>query len=181
MDDNKIYVRDEAETGLAVRDEIVNLVLRGKDSTQALPVSQPVQMEPSQPVEQASTQAAFANAREENLDPRTGVEVFPPEERQGTQYFTVRDLRNGNKVKNVTRASARRLWHYAITRYAEIGDAVEKAQIDWRGNYGLLRSYQQNKTTYYDFIQRDGNNYRFFFGVTEDGIHGPWKVFSAEE
>ena len=181
VDDNKIYVRDEAETGLAVRDEIVNLVLRGKDSTQALPVSQPVQMEPSQPVEQASTQAAFANAREGNLDPRTGVEVFPPEERQGTQYFTVRDLRNGNKVKNVTRASARRLWHYAITRYAEIGGDVEKAQIDWRGNYGLLRSYQQNKTTYYDFIQRDGNNYRFFFGVTEDGIHGPWKVFSAED
>ncbi len=28
VDDNKIYVRDEAETGLAVRDEIVSLVLR---------------------------------------------------------------------------------------------------------------------------------------------------------
>ena len=30
LDDNKIYVRDESETGLAVRDEIVGLVLRGK-------------------------------------------------------------------------------------------------------------------------------------------------------
>ena len=30
LDDNKIYVRDELETGLAVRDEIVGLVLRGK-------------------------------------------------------------------------------------------------------------------------------------------------------
>jgi hypothetical protein len=30
VDDNKIYVRDEAETGLAVRDEIVGLVLRGR-------------------------------------------------------------------------------------------------------------------------------------------------------
>ncbi len=30
LDDNKIYVRDEAETGLAVRDEIVGLVQRGK-------------------------------------------------------------------------------------------------------------------------------------------------------
>ena len=28
VDDNKVYVRDEAETGLAVRDEIVSLVLR---------------------------------------------------------------------------------------------------------------------------------------------------------
>ena len=30
VDDNKIYVRSEAETGLAVRDEIVGLVLRGQ-------------------------------------------------------------------------------------------------------------------------------------------------------
>lgn len=181
VDDNKIYVRDEAETGLAVRDEIVNLVMRGKNqapSPAALPV---VPSEPSHPSEQAPIPTGLHPVEAENLDPRTGVEVLPPEERQGTQYFTMRDLRNGNMVKNVTRVSARRLWHYAITRYAEIKDTLNKTNIDWRGNYGLLSSYKQNKTEYYDFILRDGDQYRFFFGVTEDGIHGPWKVFSKED
>src|SRR5690606_12591238 len=35
IDDNKIYVRDENETGLAVRDEIVTLVRQGLGLTQA--------------------------------------------------------------------------------------------------------------------------------------------------
>ena len=35
LDDNKIYIRDEAETGLAVRDEIVGLVLRGTQISSA--------------------------------------------------------------------------------------------------------------------------------------------------
>lgn len=181
VDDNKIYVRDEAETGLAVRDEIVNLVLRGKDHTKTISSAPVSQAEPVPLTEQAPSPTSIVEPVTENLDPRTGVEVLPPEERQGTQYFTMRDLRNGNKVKNVTRASARRLWHYAITRYAEIIGSMEKTPIDWRGNYGLIHSYKQNKTTFYDFVLREGNDYRFFFGVTEDGIHGQWKVFSAEE
>lgn len=181
VDDNKIYVRDEAETGLAVRDEIVNLVLRGNNPSAAMPGIQTGQVEPL-PSAEISTPTQMPHPEEpENLDPRTGVEVLPPEERQGTQYFTMRDLRNGNKVKNVTRASARRLWHYAITRYGEVSGALDKTPVEWHGAYGMLRRYQQNKTTFYDFIQREGSAYRFFFGVTEDGIHGPWKLFSAEE
>lgn len=181
VDDNKIYVRDEAETGLAVRDEIVNLVLRGNNPATAIPGAPATQGE-AQPTSEISAPAQMPHSEEpESLDPRTGVEVLPPEERQGTQYFTMRDLRNGNKVKNVTRASARRLWHYAITRYGEVNGNLEKTPVEWHGAYGLLRRYQQNKTTFYDFIQRDGSAYRFFFGVTEDGIHGPWKVFSAED
>ncbi len=39
VDDNKIYVRSEAETGLAVRDEIVGLVLRGAQKRQDLPAA----------------------------------------------------------------------------------------------------------------------------------------------
>jgi PHP family Zn ribbon phosphoesterase len=180
VDDNKIYVRDEADTGLAVRDEIVNLVLRGKEQATALttPGAKP---EPVSLVEQLPVSASTPSGESENLDPRTGVEVLPPEERKGTQYFAMRDLRNGNMVKNVTRASARRLWHYAITRYTELIDSINQASIVWHGNYGLIRSYKQNKTNFYDFVQREGGNYRFFFGVTEDGIHGPWKVFSTED
>jgi hypothetical protein len=49
--------------------------------------------------------------------PRTGVEVVTYEERDGVRYYTVRDLRNGNMVKNVTLALARRLWHYAVVEH----------------------------------------------------------------
>ena len=51
--------------------------------------------------------------------PRTGVEIVTSEKRQGTIYHTVRDLRNGNLIHNVTKSSARKLWHYAITQAEE--------------------------------------------------------------
>ena len=41
VDDNKVYVRDEAETGLAVRDEIVSLVLRSRVARSAPPTPKP--------------------------------------------------------------------------------------------------------------------------------------------
>jgi hypothetical protein len=82
LDDNRIYVRSEAETNLAVRDEIVTLVRRALHAPSELPEEAPAvgQIEP----------------------PRTGVEVIETEERQGTLYHTLRDLRNGSVVKNVT-------------------------------------------------------------------------------
>jgi hypothetical protein len=109
------------------------------------------------------------------------VEVLPPEDRNGTSYFTMRDLRNGNMVKNVTRSSARRLWHYAIRYYQEITAAQNEETITWAGDYGLIRRYKQGKTTLYDLIQKTPEGRRYFFGVTQDGIHGPWKVFNNEE
>jgi hypothetical protein len=87
----------------------------------------------------------------------------------------MRDLRNGNVVKNVTAESARRLWHYAINQYGKLPPDHKKAHIDWHGEYGLLRSYKQGKNVRYDLVQRVGDRYRFYFGVTDDGIHGPWK------
>ncbi len=47
VDDNKIYVRSEAETGLAVRDEIVGLVLRGQSRRPA--VSEQVEPQVAEP------------------------------------------------------------------------------------------------------------------------------------
>src|SRR4029079_15056417 len=49
--------------------------------------------------------------------PRGGVEIIGAEQRNNTRYYILRDLRNGNTVKNVTRSSARRLWHYAISQH----------------------------------------------------------------
>jgi hypothetical protein len=164
VDDNKVYVRVEADTGLAVRDEIVNLVLRGQREhvKSKVEVSQPVEL----------TQEPKAITKEFESPPRTGVEVVNVEERKGTRYYTMRDLRNGNVVKNVTHSSARRLWKYAITEYAKLPTDMSQANIQWDDKLGLLRRQKQGKNTRYDLIQRTPDGHRYYFGVTNDGIHG---------
>jgi len=179
VDDNKIYIRDEAETGLAVRDEIVSLVLRTNNLQQPAPSTnhEPV-------VNEKVTQVVSKppiNETEIDLAPHTGVEVLPPEEREDTKYYSMRDLRNGNIVKNVTRASARRLWHYAINRYNEIIANNELENIQWHGELGLLNRYKQGKSTHFDFVQKTMDGYRYYFGVTGDGIHGQWKLLAGDE
>ncbi len=177
VDDNKIYNRTEAETGLAVRDEIVGLVLRN-------PRAQPPVVEalekPAQPVRETSVDTKLPQPKADPA-PRTGVEVVSVEERNGGRYYTMRDLRNGEVVKNVTRNSARRLWHYAITSYASLPADPSQLNIQWQGECGLLRQQKQGQNQRYDFIQRTGGGYRYYFGVTEDGLHGPWKELLGQE
>jgi len=181
VDDNKIYVRNEAETGLAVRDEIVDLVFRGSERQRQSTISSSPIQPPAEERNQVIEVTAPEPLDEADLSPKTGVEVLPPEERDGTRYYSMRDLRNGNVVKNVTRSSARRLWHYAIRRYQEISGNLEEAAQSWHGDLGLLRKYKQGKTTLFDLVQRTPVDTRYFFGVTQDGIHGPWKVFFGDE
>jgi len=175
LDDNKIYIRNEAETSLAVRDEIVGLVLRHNQPSK--PVKLPT------PETEAKVQLEIQSSEEsiEDLAPRTGVEVVKVEDRDNGRFYTMRDLRNGNIVKNVTRGSARRLWHYAIIAYSEIADKLDEINIQWQGDIGLVRRRKQGKSDLFDFIQNTPQGYRFFFGVTHDGIHGPWKVFEGED
>jgi hypothetical protein len=177
VDDNKIYVRSEGETGLAVRDEIVELVLRGQSRRPAVPEQLESQM--AEPAAQMAEPAAVAD--ELPLAPRTGVEVVRYEERSGNRYYTMRDLRNGNMVKNVTRTSARRLWHYAITTFAKYPADLSQANVQWQGDYGLVNRYKQGKSWRYDLVQRTPQGYRYYFGVTEDGIHGPWEQLVGQE
>lgn len=172
VDDNKIYVRDEAETGLAVRDEIVGLVLRGQPQRPEIRVeSKPVETSPEKPVIETQSE----------IPPRTGVEIVKVEERDGSHYYTMRDLRNGNVVKNVTRGSARKLWHYAIKEHAKLPQDTSKLQIQWNGDVGLLGQQQQGNYHRYDLIQRTPQGYRYYFGVTDDGIHGRWKALVGAE
>ena len=177
LDENKIYIRDEDETNIAVRDEIVTLVLRGKghaveSQMDPLPLSSPKLLAHLPPTEEIS---------HERIEPRTGVEVITPVIRGGKSFFTMRDLRNGNIVKNVTVASARRLWHYAITRYNELIPHMDTLPITWQGNYGLIRQYSQGKNTLFDLVYRSEDGFRLFFGVTADGIHSQWRTFLKEE
>ena len=177
VDDNKIYVRDEAETGLAVRDEIVSLVMRGqRTATPATISTVPAPVEKS-----AGEEAAIQIIEEKSDAPLTGVEVVAKEERDGTHYFTMRDLRNGNQVKNVTLKSARRLWHYAITEYLQLPDDIHQAKVQWAGDIGLIKRYQQGHVQRYDLVQRTASRTRYYFGVTDDGIHGRWRQLVGSE
>jgi hypothetical protein len=158
VDDNKIYVRDETDTGLAVRDEIVQLVTRGRRS----------EVEEAHTGEQEASEGGVG-------PPKTGVEIAEVEERNGVRYFAMRDLRNGNVVKNVTESSARRLWHYAISQYNSLPEDKSEAPIQWKGNLGLLRVQRRGNRKRYDFAQRNPDGIRLYFGVTDDGIHGAWR------
>jgi len=91
----------------------------------------------------------------------------------------MRDLRNGNVVKNVSRGSARRLWHYAITE--KESNPVRPDKIEWHGDIGLLKRYKRGGATHYDLVQRENGETRIYYGVTYDGMHGPWQVFAGEE
>jgi PHP family Zn ribbon phosphoesterase len=170
VDDNKIYLRDEAETGLAVRDEIVTLVRRGPRPKAGVA-----------PVAATQEQAAEAVADAGIQAPRTGVEIVEVVERGGVNYYTMRDLRNGNVVKNVTKTSARRLWHYAISQYISLGGDLAEASVTWQGDLGLVTIQRRGNLKRYDMAQRTTKGLRLYYGVTDDGIHGEWKTLVGRE
>jgi hypothetical protein len=179
VDDYKVYVRNEAETELAVRDEIVNLVRRGLGQSQLqVPASAPRLEAAAVP---APVPTVVQPASSVTEPPRTGVEVVAVDERDGLMYYTLKDLRNNNVVKNVTHVSARRLWHYAIKQYAKLPVDLSQVVIQWEGELGLLRRYKEGKNFRYDFVQHLPEGNRFYYGVTEDGIHGMWKRLTGGE
>ena len=175
LDDYKIYIREEGETNLAVRDEIVDLVLRGKNRNTNLLAEN---------IDESAVQDNLMpeTSKEEvvNIEPKTGIELFPPEERKGTYYFAIKDLRNGNIVTNVTQKSARRLWQYAIRSYLSKKDNQIAKTAKWFGNFGLLRKYKSRNNTNYDLVYKDGDKLRLFYGVNSNGLHGQWKTIVGE-
>ncbi len=178
IDDNKIYVRDEAETNLAVRDEIVRLVTQGqsKGEESALLERGAASAAAEEPAPAPEEPARPETAVEA---PRTGVEIIGSEQRKGVMYHMMRDLRNGNVVKNVTRSSARRLWHYAISEHES--SPVQPEQVQWRGDIGLWKRYKRGGTVRHDLVQRANGELRVYYGVTYDGMHGPWQAFAGED
>jgi hypothetical protein len=113
--------------------------------------------------------------------PHTGVEIVASETRQGITYYTMRDLRKSRLIQNVTRSSARRLWQYAITEYEE--HPIDAAQVKWLGNIGLWKQMKRAGKERYDLCQRDAaGKIHAYYGVTDDGVHGPWRaLFEGEE
>jgi hypothetical protein len=177
VDENKIYIRDEGETGLAVRDEIVQLVLRNRWVKGEEPP--PFHQSAEAPHNTTGNGAGMGGV----AAPRTGVEVVASEKRNNTVYHDVRDLRNESIVKNVTRQSARKLWHYAISQIEE--GKPDLSQANWRGEIALLQTYTRGGKTRFDLAQRVGETTRVYYGVTEDGIqdsaHIAWRMLLGLE
>jgi hypothetical protein len=185
LNQTSFYVRQEAETNVAVRDEIVQLVLASRLSAQpAIPaepaLTEPIVLRSASEAPQAPVLAVVEAAGEGPRAPTIGVEILQSEERKGTRYFDIRDMRNGNTVQNVTPASARRLWSYAINQF--LSKPVDPNGVSWRGEYGLWRAEKRAKRWRYDLVLRgqDGD-LRVFYGVTSDGMPGPWQQFLREE
>lgn len=197
IDEYKIYVRDENETTLAVRDEIVSLVRQGLQHQGE--VLSPPPLTPEQRQAPTSTPDADADADDDEQAaiitaelpaaprdddntndgnaPRAGVEIIGTEQRNGTIYHIMRDMRNGNIVNNVTKESARRLWHYAIKQ--QESNPVKEAKVTWatEGDIGLWRSYRRGNDVRYDLVLREGERLRVFYGVSEAGMDGRWQQF----
>ncbi len=201
LDQSKFYVRNDAETSLAVRDEIVALVLENAGiSRGGAPEVAAVAEKSSTTASSSSsnsrrrrrgsgssnssgsgrgndnTASAKTSATSDPFDlPQVGVEIVSSENRNGVNYYVVSDLRNARSVSNVTRKGARKLWNYAI---AQVEDhPVDPNKVQWKGNVGLVASESRAGKVRYDLARRDGKNIRVFYGVTEDGMEGPWAEF----
>jgi hypothetical protein len=187
IDNTKVYVRDEADTSLAIRDEIVNLVKQGiafREHADS-PTTPTAANAAVSPRETAETPIPEEIQPEPELDPgriqppQAGVEIVGVESRNDSKYYIMRDLRNGNVVKNVTQASARRLWDYAIKQWES--NPVRADKVKWMGDIGLWRRYKKSGTTRFDLVQKENGTIRVYYGVTENGLHGPWQQFLGPE
>jgi hypothetical protein len=89
-------------------------------------------------------------------------------------------LRNGNIVHNVTRFSARHLWKYALTEREE--HPIKESDVTWQGDLGLWKTYKRAGVKRYNLVQRDSSGgLHAYYGVTEDGVFGPWRTFVEGE
>lgn len=185
IDQYRFYIRDDSGTNLAVRDEIVQLVKKGLSSTPAgesgtavalpIPTAIPMPLPTPEP-----TGSAAPQPESEEETPRTGVEIVNSEKREGAIYHTVRDLRNGNLIKNVTKSSARKLWRYAITQ-TESG-AVKPDKLRWQGNKALVDRRQKGDNVWYDLAMRDASKtVHIYYGVTDSGLSEAWLPIVGSE
>ncbi len=182
LEESKIYVRQELDTNLAVRDEIVQIVraqvLREQQAEQEAAAQAAYEAPEATPAEEAPLPVPGPTDMLE--PPRTGVEIVESVERKGTLYYTMRDLRNGNTVQNVTRSSARRLWRYAITEHEK--KELKPEDVTWKGNAGLLNRAKKQGGARYDLAQRDAEGkLHTYYGVSEDGVHSAWRAVVGEE
>ncbi len=147
----------------------------GRSKTAAAAATKETAEAPAEARPAPAKQRAAVSGAADHEPPRTGVEIVDTVEREGVLYHTMRDLRNNNKVQNVSRTSARYLWRYAIALKEKGTFQLDK--VKWTGHLGLWHKYIRSSQPHYDLVQKDDQgNVRIYYGVTEDGIHGDWKA-----
>ncbi len=174
LDGGHIFLRKGRETRLANRDEILEFVREIARASESMHTPQPavdVGSETRSPAREAEA------VEFDTPPPSDGVEIMAREERKGRLYYTVRDLRNGNMVHNVTKSSAKRLWQYALAQY-EADRPFEELDIEWQGDIGFIRAEERAKKIRYDLAHRDREGrIHVYYGVTENGMDDRWKEF----
>jgi hypothetical protein len=185
----RIYVRQEGDTNEAVRDEIVSLVLSQFGPDAGRPAKAPLQAPPVASDGDGLNGAGVVEATGDTESdgqlpvgtlPGIGVEVLKIEDRKGTRYYSIRDLRNGNVIHNVSKSSARKLWSYAIQQHTSNPVNIDK--VAWNGDLGLWQVARRAKRLRYDLVLRaPAGDCRVFYGVTADGMSGPWQQFLQGE
>ncbi|MDE0199557.1 MAG: putative DNA binding domain-containing protein [Caldilineaceae bacterium] len=194
LDGSKFYVRNDAETSMALRDEIVALVLESVGLSSDLVANGDADETPAAAPEGSgraddsrtkSPGATSGRARQTSAGsddpfylPQDGVEIVDSETRGGTTYYVVRNMRNQRSVGNVTRKGARKLWNYAIAQYED--SPVKAGQIRWKENVGYIRSGKRAGKKRFDLALREGSELRVFYGVTSEGMEGAWAQFVDE-
>ncbi len=213
LDDNKFYVRDETETSLAVRDEIVALIQEvlaetanekpasngnnnarssgnnnnnRRNSRDRRPPQNQSNGNTSSTVNDVAVISSTEAKAEQATDPtdafylpQVGVEIVESEDRNGRKYHSIRDLRNGHIITNVTRKGARKLWNYAIQQHED--KPVRADKIEWKGDIGVVRSENRAGKMRFDLALREGDQIRVFYGVTDEGMEGAWEIFVPDE
>lgn len=208
LDEYKFYTRDETETHQAVRDEIVALVTAVLDEQRAPSTNNSSSNNNKRRGSRggrgrggrggrgnngsgnSSNNNSSNNSSSKNDStqrdksdafhlPQIGVEVIESSQRNGHQVHSIRDMRNGNVIKNITRRGSRKLWNYAIQNHED--KVAEKADIQWQGDIGLLHVDKRAGKVRYDLVLRENGANRVFYGVTEDGMEGRWSSFVQDE
>jgi len=182
VDEYKIYVRDEVESSLAVRDELVRLVEQGLQFAHSTS-TQDLEASPSALVTDGLPHPSLPEAFSLRISiPQTGVEVVGTEKRNGQNYYIMCDLRTGNIVHHVKQESARKLWQYAIKQRES--NPIDESKIQWASHssaIGLWRVYKRGQDTRYDLVMRVDGGLRVFYGVSEAGMDGAWLQFIESE
>jgi len=75
-------------------------------------------------------------------------------------------------IKNVTKSSARKLWHYAITQVES--NNPKKDDIAWQGNIAVVDERRRDNYSWYDLALRDSDGTHIYYGVTDSGMNEQW-------
>ncbi|MFN8441982.1 MAG: putative DNA binding domain-containing protein [Caldilineaceae bacterium] len=211
LDGNKFYLRDESETYLAVRDEIVALV---KETLTGAGAAAPKNAEPVTskqtetgrgPRRDRSRAGYSKNSSSSDSNEVSTIEAPVPiattpgvvntEDAfylpQNGVEIVDSEVRNGNKFHSVRDLRNSNIVHNVTRRGARNlwnyaiqrheDTVVNPALVQWQGDIGLIHVEKRAGRLRYDLALREGENLRIFYGVTDDGMEGHWATFIQDE